>query len=88
MVSSSFGLLDALDELFPRRHARFGAGQAEQLQDDRVEPLVLQHQRHFVDRGDVAGRDDRFFVDVAEQPDLLLQVAGQRRSVRQSRISG
>ena len=34
----------------------------------------MQHERHFVDRRDVLGRDDRFFVDVAEERDLPLDV--------------
>jgi type II secretory pathway component PulM len=33
-----------------------------------------EHQRHFVDRRDVLRGDDRFFVDVAEERDLALDV--------------
>ena len=44
------------------------------MQHDAVEPLGGEHQRHFVDRRDVLGGDDRFLVDVAEQRDLALDV--------------
>ena len=44
------------------------------LEHDPVEPFGGQHQRHFVDRRDVLGRDDRFLGDVAEQRDLALDV--------------
>ena len=65
------------DELFPRLHAGFARRQVQILEDHRVEALVAQRERHFVDRRDVLGRDHRLFVDVAEQRDLLLDVARQ-----------
>ena len=39
-----------------------------------IEPLGGEHQRHFVDRRDVLRGDHRFFVDVAEQRDLPLEI--------------
>ena len=71
------GILDPMNELLPRLHVRFVRRQVQVLEDDRVEALVAQRQRHFVDRRDVARRDHRFLVDVAEQRDLLLDVARQ-----------
>ena len=67
-------VLDAIDQLLPGLGARLGQRQAELLQDDLVEPLGLQHERHFVDRVDVLRGDDRFFGDVAEERDLALDV--------------
>jgi hypothetical protein len=67
-------VLDAIDQLFPGVGARPRQRQPELLQDDLIEPLGLQHERHFVNRVDVFRRDDRFFRDVAEQRDLPLDV--------------
>ena len=47
------------------------------LQDQRVHAFLREHQRHFVDRGDVLRGDDRLFFDVAEQRDLRLDVFGE-----------
>ena len=44
------------------------------MQDDAIEPFGGEHERDFVDARHVLGRDDRFFVDVAEERDLLLDV--------------
>ena len=69
---------DPLDEIAPVVHARVGDRQAQPLQQDLVEPLFGQIERHLVDARDVARRDDRFFVDVAKERDLALQVVVER----------
>ena len=74
MVISSCGILDAIDEVDPGVHPRFGLRQVEPIEDDAVEPFGGEHQRHFVDAGDVLRGDHRFFVDVAEERDLALDV--------------
>ena len=43
-------VLDAVHQLLPRLGAGFGQRQAEQLEDDPVEPFGREHERHFVDR--------------------------------------
>ncbi len=53
-------------------------GEVQQLEDDVVEALAAEHQRHFIDRGDVAGSDHLPRIDVAEEGDLLLHLLGQR----------
>ena len=49
-------------------------GRCRYFEDDPIEALGGEHERHFVDRRDVLGRDDRFLVDVAEERDLALDV--------------
>ena len=49
----------------------------QQAQQHAVEALVAQREGHFVDGVDVAGRDDGLLGDIAEEADLLLEVAGQ-----------
>jgi hypothetical protein len=46
----------------------------EPLQDDPIEPLGSEHQRHFVDRCDVFCGDHRFFIHVAEERNLALDI--------------
>ena len=67
-------VLDAIDEVDPGVHARFGLRQVQPVEDDPIEPFGREHQRHLVDARDVLGGDDRFFVDVAEERDLPLDV--------------
>ena len=69
------GVLDVVDQRLPGAHVADRCRQPEPLQHHPVGALVAQLQRHLVDRVDVAGGDHRFLVDVAEQRDLLLQVA-------------
>ena len=51
--------------------------EAELLQDDAVEALGGEHERHLVDRLHVLGGDHRFLGHVAEERELGLQVLGQ-----------
>ncbi len=51
-------------------------GQAEELEEALVEPLVVEGQRDLIDRVDVARGDDGLLLDVAEERDLRL---GRRR---------
>ena len=53
-------------------------GQVQLVEQDLVEALGREPQRHLVDRRDVLGRDDRLDRHVAEERDLLLHVVGQR----------
>jgi hypothetical protein len=70
-------ILDAIDEIDPRLHVRRCFRQVQPPQDDPVEPLGGEHERDFVDARNVLRRHDRFFVDVAEQPDLALEILVQ-----------
>jgi hypothetical protein len=65
---------DTVGEIEPRVHVRFGLGQVQPLEDDAIEPFGGEHRRHFVNTRDVLRRDDRFFVHVAEQRDLALDL--------------
>ena len=67
-------ILDAVDEIGPGVHARFGLRQLQPVEDDAIEPFGGQDERHLVDAGDVLGGDHGFLVDVAEQRDLALDV--------------
>ena len=53
---------------------RLGLRQAQLLEDDLIQALGLQHERHLVDRRDVLGRDHGFLGHVAEERDLALDV--------------
>ena len=74
MVTSSVGILDAIDEVGPGLHPRFGLRQVQPVEHDAVEPLGREHERHLVDARHVLRRDDGLFVDVAEERDLPLDV--------------
>src|SRR5207248_808506 len=65
---------DAIDKFLPPIHAPFGLGQVQVLENDSIETLRAENERNFVDRRHVLRRDDRFFVDVAEEGDLALDV--------------
>ena len=59
----------------PRRPCRGPAlVQAELLEDDPVEALGREHERHLVDRLDVLGRDHGLLGHVAEEGELGLEV--------------
>src|SRR5438034_1230845 len=64
--------LHAGDDLLPPAQVDGPGGQAEELHDDVVESLAVEHQRHLVDRLHVLGRDDGLLLDVTEQRDLRL----------------
>src|SRR3954447_14332607 len=64
---------DAIDEVGPGLHVRLGLRQVQPAQDDPIESFGGKHERHFIDARDVLGRDDGFFVDVAEQTNLPLE---------------
>ncbi len=72
------GVLDAVDQVFPRLHVGFALRQPQQLQQYLVESLFTERQRHLVNRRHIPGGDHGLFGHVAEQADLLLQVAGER----------
>src|SRR6266542_138876 len=69
--------LHAGDDRLPPAQVDGPRGQAEELDDDVVEPLAMEHQRHLVDRLHVLGRDDGLLLDVAEERDLRLDRGGQ-----------
>src|SRR5262249_29823808 len=51
--------------------------EAEELDDDLVEALAVEVERHLVDRLDILGGDDGLFLDVAEERDLRLDTRRQ-----------
>ena len=63
-------VLDAVDQIVPGVHARFGLRQLQPVEEDAIEAFCGQDERHLVDAGDVFGGDHGFLVDVAEQRDL------------------
>ena len=65
-------------DLLPAGESIGRRGQPEQLDDGLVQALVVERERHLVDRVHVPGRDHRLFLDVAEQRDLGL--GGGRRA--------
>src|SRR5687767_10931968 len=44
------------------------------LEDDPVEAFAAEHERHFIYRRNILGRDHGLGIDVAEQRNFLLQV--------------
>ncbi len=70
-------ILHALQHSGPAAEVALLGVHAQQPQDDFVHALLGEHQRHFVHRVHVAGRDHRFHVHVAEQRDLFLHVVRQ-----------
>ena len=63
----------------PRQVGLVG-GQAEVLAEDEVvDALGAEHERHLVDVGDVVGRDDRLDRQAREQRDLAADVGGEHR---------
>src|SRR5579871_2792105 len=69
-----FRVLDAKDEIAPRLHPGFRLREAEPPEEDAVEAFGSQVLRHLVDARDVARRNHRFLVHVAEERDLPLHV--------------
>ena len=72
------GIPDALDQPLPRLHPPLRGGrEAQTPEDDAVDTLARERQRHFVDAGDVLRRDDGLLVDVAEERNLAAQIPRQ-----------
>ena len=46
----------------------------EPVEHDPIEAFTRKHERHLINARDILGRDDRLFIDVAEQRDLALDV--------------
>ena len=67
------GMLDLLDHGIPFTQVRRTGLEMEQAHDQLVQPFLPEHDRHFIDRIDVLGRDDRVFFDVTEHGDLALE---------------
>ena len=78
MVSSSSGCLMLWTSASHARMSPVEAGSPRRCSTTRSSALVAQHERHLVDASHVARGDDRLLVDVAEQGDLLLEVAVER----------
>ena len=70
-------LVDAIDQARPLGQFGF-AFDPEVAGELGVESLVMQHQRHLVDRGRVGRADHAADRHVAQQGDLLLEVAADR----------
>ena len=69
---------DALHELAPAAERGRRAFDAELLEHDAIESLLVEAKRNLVDRAHVGALDDRAEFDVAEQRDLALHVVGDR----------
>src|SRR6266542_3893749 len=70
--------LDPAHDLLPAGEIGRPLGEAEQLHDAVVQPLVVEDQRHLVDGVHVARGDHRLFFHIAEERDLGLDGRGQR----------
>ena len=66
------GMLDPIHEIDPASIRASVSRKA--LQQDPIEPLSTEHQRHLVDARHVLGRDHGLLVDVTEERDLALDV--------------
>ena len=67
------------DDFLPVRHVRRRRVEVQQPANEVVEPVALQHERHFVNAVvHVLLLDDRFVRDVAEQRDFLAQFLVER----------
>src|SRR5256714_1622392 len=71
------GMAHLAHDLFPlRQRPDLLVRQVQLVEEDLVEPLAREGQRHLVDELDVERGDDRLLLDVAEEGDLLLHVLG------------
>src|SRR6266849_2918494 len=71
------GMPHLAHDLFPlRERADFLVREVQLVEKNLVEPLARESQRYLVDELDVECGDDRLFLDVAEERDLLLHVFG------------
>ena len=71
------GVLEPLDEVFPVAHVGSVCGRCRCSSRMRSMPFPREHERHLVDAAHVLRGDHRFFVDVAEERDLALDVGRQ-----------
>ena len=71
-------MFDAFDEFLPVVQVRFRARQVELLQNDLIERLFRELQRHLVDRRYIVGIDHRFRLDVRKQSDFFANLLRQR----------
>ena len=70
--------LDPVDQDLPLAEVGVGAVEAQDLADDVVEALLVQHERDLVEVAGVGGVDDGVDRHVAEVGDLALEALGQR----------
>ena len=68
----------AVHQLAPRGEIGIGPVEAERVGDEPVEPAAVQHERHLVDRRDVASLDHGLARHVREERDLLANPRRQR----------
>ena len=67
------------DDFLPLRHVRLGRIEFQELADQIIHALPLQHQRNFVNAViDIFLLDHRFVRDGAEERDLLAQFLAER----------
>ena len=71
-------MLGAFDRLLPAGEIGIGRLHAEVLEQEVVDALLVEGERHLVDVVDVAGGDDRLRRQAREQRDLLADVARER----------
>ena len=69
-----FWILQAVDHIRPARHVAGFRFEMQQAQGGLVHFLLGETEGHFVNRIHIAGGDDAFRRDIAEQADLLLNV--------------
>ena len=74
----AFGMVEAIDHIFPARQFGFGRGQAEMAQHFVVETLGMVLQRDRIDAAGIERGDHRRFAHVAELRDLGAFAFGQR----------
>ena len=72
------GVLDPFHEFLPVAEVRPRAGEIELLQDELVDLLFGEHERHLVDGRDIAAVDDAFGLDVGKERDFFPDVVGER----------
>jgi hypothetical protein len=71
-------VLDGGDDAAPARQVRRAGERVQPLDDALVEAVLVEHERHLVDRADVGRADDAVLVDVAEERDLRLDLLVER----------
>ena len=82
------GIRLGVDDGLPLRQIRRPRVELELIDDDAVEPLLVQQHRNLVDVVDVDRRDDGALLDVGEQRDLRALLARQRCCERHTSTSG
>ena len=81
-------MTNAIHQVGPRIHPGFGLRQMEPVEHDPIEAFTRKHERHLINARDILGRDDRLFIDVAEQCDLALDVLIEEAVGPAERMSG